>query len=437
MARVIMTARYSGLESWPGRLFEAEDPFFNVVSSTNLNWEHSGSSPFAGYEVRISGTGFAFDGMNVPTAGTISAVKVYDPDGNLVLTIDQFSGTGISRDLPQIFSDMFGWQQEDGIGPDGKMAWSHLLLGNDTIIGTAGDDNQALAGFMDGNDRLEMKGGDDYIWCGGGRDTVNGGAGFDTLSYSETAFNEGFSAFRGINVNMVQKTVTDCWGFTDKIIGVEAVYGSRFNDTFLGSDANDEFAGSRGRDVLNGGKGRDLAVYYDEEHLGGTRGITVDLQTSITKGVIKGFAIDSFGQRDTLISMEDIFATSYDDRLIGSKADNRIQGRVGDDTMTGSGGQDEFYWRSADEIGNDDVITDFAASGSGRDVLQFNTGRFDNMATTLTLVNGSAATAAVGTFIFDAGTLYWDEDGTGGIGRIKIVELQGVAALTAANFDLF
>lgn len=437
MARVIMTTRYSDLDSWPGRLFEAEDPFFNLVNGSNLHWEHSGSSPFAGYEVRISGTGFVFDGMNVPTAGTISAIKVYDPGGNLVLTIDQFSGSGISRDLPQIYSDMFGWQQMDGLGPDGKMAWSHLLLGNDTIIGTAGDDNQSLAGFMDGNDQFSMKAGDDYISCGAGRDTVNGGAGFDILSYTETSFNEGVSAFRGINANMVQKTVIDCWGFTDKIVGIEAIYGSRFNDTFLGSGADDEFAGLRGRDVLNGGKGRDAAVYYDEEFRGGTRGITVDLQTSITNGVIKGFAIDSFGQRDTLISMEDIFATGYGDTLIGSKASNRFQGRDGDDMMTGSGGQDQFYWRSADEIGDDDVITDFATSGSGRDVLQFNTGRFDNMSTTLTLVNDDVAANAVGTFIFDDGTLYWDDDGTGANGRIKIVTLDGVTSLTAANFDLF
>lgn len=54
------------------------------------------------------------------------------------------------------------------------------------------------------------------------------------------------------------------------------------------------------------------------------------------------------------------------------------------------------------------------------------------------LVNGTAATAAVSTFIFNAAThvLSWDEDGTGGIAAIDGAVLQGVTSLTAANFEL-
>ena len=58
--------------------------------------------------------------------------------------------------------------------------------------------------------------------------------------------------------------------------------------------------------------------------------------------------------------------------------------------------------------------------------------------TTLTLVNGTAATQALSTFIFNAAShvLSWDEDGTGAIAAVDIATLTGVTALTAANFDL-
>ena len=60
------------------------------------------------------------------------------------------------------------------------------------------------------------------------------------------------------------------------------------------------------------------------------------------------------------------------------------------------------------------------------------------MTTTLHLVNGAAATDAVGTFVYKAAnhTLFWDEDGTGAAAAMAIVVLNGVNALTAADFVL-
>lgn len=444
MARVLMTQAFSQLEDWPGNLFQVVPDHVSLLqnSATSFVVEHT-NGPFEDFTISFTGTGFSYGGttaygVELPTSGTISSVVIRNSSNDIILTIDQFSGSGLSRDLAQIVSNMFGsGNDEVGAWPDGKLTWSFLLQGNDTIVGT-NDNDRELVGVMAGNDLFDMKGGDDIIWAGAGADTIKGGAGFDVLSYNLTAYNEGATATRGISVNMAQGTLTDSWGFTDKFTGIEGVFGSRFNDKFLGNAADNEFAGFRGRDTLNGGSGVDQASYRDEYWDGGTRGITVDLETSIKSGVTTGFAIDGFGQRDTLISIENVDGTRYNDVITGSRFNNWLSGREGSDTFTGGGGRDTFYWREQGHIGFDDVINDFAATGTSADKLAFDTARFTNMTTNAGLEIGSSAAGDSATFVFDGGTgtLFWDEDGVGGADAVKIVTLTGVTSLTLSNLDL-
>ena len=90
------------------------------------------------------------------------------------------------------------------------------------------------------------------------------------------------------------------------------------------------------------------------------------------------------------------------------------------------------------QIGDDDVVNGFVATGANHDRLLFFADEFFALNGPLTLVNGPAATAADGTFVFDGATstLYWDQDGTGAIAKVKIVTLTGVTVLTDAVFDL-
>lgn len=520
MARFFFSDNYNNLNSWSGRLFEATSgTVVNTATSTTYMFTLPAGHPFAGYKVLVQGTGFTYLGSTV-TGGTMSSVRVINDLGQSVLFIDSLAPNTIASDLTQFVSNAFGWQDPfgGGINPDGKMAWNHLLSGNDTFFGTNGDDRNTQ-GINGGNDVFNMLGGDDWVAGGSGADTINGGAGFDVLDFSNTAFNEGGTAYRGITALMALGKVTDPWGFVDTFTGIEGIVGSRFNDVVIGSSARDDISGLRGSDTINGGAGSDTVQYRDDIWYGGTAGIFADLQVSVVNGVIGGFVRDGFGTVDRLTDIERVAGTIYNDVfygsvsnntfwggegtdyyngdagsdwvrfdrsfdngpasgvvvnmglatnqiindgngntekifnieniagnhhndiIIGSTGGNRLVGRDGNDTLTGGGGVDYFEFWNDFEADDNDLITDFTASGAANeiDVLSFDTQGFSGMTTTLSLVNGTVATSAIGTFLFDDVTdrLFWDSDGTGGTGPILVATLTGVSALSGSNFELY
>ena len=271
-----------------------------------------------------------------------------------------------------------------------------------------------------------------------GADTINGASDRDWAVYGNDAW---YGGKRGIIADLatgtsgtdVLGTIRDGFGNTDQTVNLQSVAGTRFNDRFVGSGQNNVFAGGEGRDSFNGGAGVDQITFNWWFSDAAQHGIIVNLK--LANGQIVD---DGFGNRETAVSIENIYGSANDDRITGTTNSNWIEAREGDDTMTGGGGVDNFSWRFPSEIGGNDVITDFnVGAGPDRDILHFGVSNW-GASTTLNLVNGTVATAAVSTFIYDATTdiLSWDEDGTGSGAAIEIVRLNGVAALTAANFVL-
>ena len=522
MARVVYSQFYNGLNSWPGRLFEvwSGSPVLTQTATT-LTIQYAAGHPFAGFRIVATGTGFTYSGTDV-TGGNMSMIRVLDSAGRTVLTIDQIPPNTLASDLAQIVSSAAGWSDGSGggAGPDGFLAWSQLLSGNDTVLGTGGNDHRSLLGVNGGNDVFHMGAGDDWVVGGIGNDTINGGLGWDGLDYSNTSWGgEGNSAFRGISINMATGIAIDPWGGTDRFSGIEEVFGSRFNDNFVGSAGRDRFAGLRGNDTFSGGAEQDTIDYSQDRWYGGQRGIVVDLETSVSGGNIIGFVRDGFGNTDRTINIERVIGTAFDDIFVGSRdrnvfwggegrdsydggagndgirfgrnftgaaqvgvnvdlrlatgqvindgfgntetainienvegsnladrimgnfKDNSIAGGDGADTMFGGAGADYFEWWDRAHFGDGDVVLDFKSSTvtAAHDYLSFDHTAFAGMTTTATLVNGTAATSAVGTFVFNTANdiLYWDSDGTGGNAMVAIVRLAGVGVLSVADFDLY
>ena len=207
-------------------------------------------------------------------------------------TIDQFLSliptTATSENLSVT---VFGSQSRDTI----NLQTSNTQIGHDivTISGLGGDD--LLVGHA-GAIILNGGAGNDYLDGGAGNDTLNGGSGNDTL---------------------------------DGGTGNDTLNGGSGNDTLDGGTGNDTLDGGSGNDTLNGGDGDDTASYANGF------GVEVDLRM-ITAQTLN----PSFSQRDTLISIENLTGSAYNDHLIGNSGANVLIGGDGDDTLNGGAGSD-------------------------------------------------------------------------------------------------
>jgi Ca2+-binding RTX toxin-like protein len=273
-----------------------------------------------------------------------------------------------------------------GAGPDTFLGGP----GDDRLRGAGGDDflrggrgNDRLLGGP-GRDRLEGGEGDDRLFGGRGLgDALFGGPGDDVLIArgpralmapgpgADRAMASGGAGLSyvdlgaGVTVDLRAGRATGA-DTDDRVRGFSLVIGSAFDDVLRGGGAEWQgFTGGAGRDRIVGRTGFD-EVLYSLEH--GPRGVTVDLGA--------GWAIDSFGDRDRLTSIEGVTGTRFADRLTGGAAPfETFRGLAGDDRITGGPGLSMVdHSADADAGGTSGVTVDlkrgFARDGFGdRDAL--------------------------------------------------------------------
>lgn len=193
-------------------------------------------------------------------------------------------------------------------------------------------------------------------------------------------------------------------GGTDRLFGIDTLQGTNFDDVFYGSVFNNEFEGMDGADTINGSGGYDRVNYSAEL---GSRGVFVNLSDSSANGAVTGSggvtvaahaALDSYGNTDSLISIERIVGTDLNDRIIGDSTDNRFWGEDGNDRLYGHEGHDRLYGGDGNDFlyggdGDDDLFgglrndtiygeagDDFIAAGEGHDFINAGSGNFDFIA---------------------------------------------------------
>lgn len=185
-----------------------------------------------------------------------------------------------------------------------------------------------------GDDVVRSNGGDMYVKDRGGADTYIGGANYDSITYDEWFWRDPARVTQGIDADLKAGKITGPDGEVDTVRGpVEEVRGTFLRDVLRGDGLDNQFHGYRGNDLIDGRGGNDQVTYRQEENQGGGRGVTVNLK--------KGFAKDSFGDRDQLVSIERAEGTDFRDRFIDGGGDNQYRGRAGNDVFIFRGGDDE------------------------------------------------------------------------------------------------
>ena len=180
----------------------------------------------------------------------------------------------------------------------------------------------------------------DYIRAHGGNDTVNGNAGNDVLD------------------------------------------GGIGNDTLNGGGGNDTLIGGLGNDRLDGNGGTDTVSYEKA-----VAGVVVNLGSNAAQNTVGDGT-------DTLISIEHLFGSAFNDTLTGNGNSNTILGGAGNDTITGGGAADTLNGGEGSDLYILAATGDFAAaevySDSGTGLLDVDELRFTTTANNSTFTLGAS-----------------------------------------------
>ena len=116
------------------------------------------------------------------------------------------------------------------------------------------------------------------------------------------------------------------------------------------------------------------AISLTEQAATTSSATTADRNNGVTVDLAAGVAIDDYGQQDTLLNIEDISATRYDDLLdrtlagaTGFRAhegNDTLDGRAGADNLIGGAGDDTYF---VDNAG--DIVDEFSDGGDGIDTV--------------------------------------------------------------------
>jgi Ca2+-binding RTX toxin-like protein len=230
-------------------------------------------------------------------------------------------------------------QDTGGAGKDTLSGFENLTgsIFADVLTGDS-KANVILGGMED--DKLFGGGGNDTLEGGDGNDIFDGQAGADTVTYANAAAPVTVDLTK---VGIKQDTVG---AGQDTLSGVENIIGSDLNgngdeltgdagkNILSGLKGHDQFTGGAGADVIDGGLGSDRANYTNS-----TKGVTVALGKD--GAATMGSGGDAAG--DKVSNIEELFGSTFNDKLTGNNLSNSLFGNVGNDLIEGGSGDDGLF----------------------------------------------------------------------------------------------
>ncbi len=185
----------------------------------------------------------------------------------------------------------------------------------------------------------------------GGNDSFNGGnllASSARLSYQLSP--------GAVSVDIALGTAQDGHGGTDTFTNINFIRGSNFNDTLRGSNTTavvETFEALSGNDSIDGRGGNDWVRYQNSP-------------LAATVNLLTGVAQDGLGGTDTLVGIENVRGSAFNDVIIGSAVGNAFEGRAGNDSMDGGGGDDTLTGGAGNDtfVGGSQEFFDYVIYGT-------------------------------------------------------------------------
>ena len=318
---------------------QADDILFNDIATTDDDIRGNAGNDFiatgSGNDNLDGGAGddILTGGLGTDTliGGEGADHFVFDTTLDNVDTITDFqSGTDIIELSPIVFSAFSGREgnrvglgenltynpsngvlayDADGIGPD--VAIPFAILGTSTHPEALSNDFLIVDSFTSTNTNQILIGTDqaDVLKGGGGNDYLDGGNDADSLD---------------------------------------------------GGNGDDTLVGGSGNDILNGGNGVDTASYRNS-----TDAVTVNLSLTTPQ------LISVNSGSDTLINIENLKGSLFNDTMTGDAGSNTLKGLSGDDTLIGGDGDDVLEGGKGNDTlsGGNGNNTYIFSAGDGQDVI--------------------------------------------------------------------
>lgn len=361
------------------------------LSGNDSLFGSGGNDTIAGHSGRDTLSGSV--GNDVLTGG-VGADELLGGDGNdtslytdstIGVQVNLHTGLGAQGtadgDRLVFVENVVGSRYADNLTGDNGFNRLEGWAGNDTLVGMG--DNDFLNGGTE-NDLLNGGAGADSLYGGDGNDLLVGGSGNDLLNGGTGNDRAVFGGTLAITLNLSVAGAQNTGHGQDTLIGIEHVTSGSGNDQLTGNIASNSLAGSAGNDTISGGIGND-SLYggdgndqldsgvgddfvdggagMDRLVFGGLAPIAVDLNVIVSQNTGQGL--------DIIRNIENVTASSGNDRLIGNGLANVFVGNSGNDQLFGGGGNDTLNAGN----GNDAIIggagNDLLAGGAGIDSFIF------------------------------------------------------------------
>lgn len=306
----------------------------------------------AGSDVLIDGSG-----QDTFTGGTGADVFIFAPDGrpDLIRDFDptqdrlDFSAFDAVHDISALRYRVLSNGAELGFGQDLLTIWS--------ASGRSLSLSELAAALDTTSDHVLIPAplprfgtaGNDLFEASRQADTIDGGNGFDTLSYqfaaSEVVVNLGNSASNtGAALGHVLTSIEGIIGsaFDDYLsgdAGANLLNGVEGDDTILGGEGADWITPGSGNDLVDGGPGWDMVSFVDLEDTPGRTNTDYRLDINLSTDR----ATNHTGSEITIIAnIERVTGTIFADRIRGDGASNELRGLGDYDWFVGTWGSDTY-----------------------------------------------------------------------------------------------